>query len=130
VQGYNEFSLLSLSCSDYLSLPSVGIQIKVGGWPRVGVGGEVGLPACLPARLPACLAVPTVAYLPTTPSYLSACLPCSSQNRLKDENVALSLPSQVGGWVDGWLHGRHRFWWWLLLPACACAGCRGSKECR
>jgi radical SAM family uncharacterized protein/radical SAM-linked protein len=26
--GYNEFSLLSLSCSDYLSLPSVGIQIK------------------------------------------------------------------------------------------------------
>ncbi|KAL4447381.1 hypothetical protein ABPG77_007414 [Micractinium sp. CCAP 211/92] len=41
--GYNEFSLLSLSCSDYLSLPSVGIQIK---------------------------------------------------NRLKDENVALSLPSQ------------------------------------
>lgn len=44
LQGYNEFSLLSLSCSDYLSLPSVGIQIK---------------------------------------------------NRLKDENVALSLPSQV-----------------------------------
>ncbi|PSC72413.1 Radical SAM domain [Micractinium conductrix] len=41
--GYNEFSLLSLSCSDYLALPSVGIQIK---------------------------------------------------NRLKDENVALSLPSQ------------------------------------
>lgn len=40
-----QFSLLSLSCSDYLSLPSVGIQIK---------------------------------------------------NRLKDENVALSLPSQVG----------------------------------
>ena len=33
--GYNEFSLLSLSCSDYLSLPSVGIQIKV----RVGVVG-------------------------------------------------------------------------------------------
>lgn len=27
-QGYNEFSLLSLSCSDYLALPSVGIQIK------------------------------------------------------------------------------------------------------
>ncbi|CAG9463997.1 unnamed protein product [Pedinophyceae sp. YPF-701] len=26
--GYNEFSLLSLSCSDYLSLPSVGLQIK------------------------------------------------------------------------------------------------------
>ena len=45
LQGYNEFSLLSLSCSDYLALPSVGIQIK---------------------------------------------------NRLKDENVALSLPSQVG----------------------------------
>ena len=45
LQGYNEFSLLSLSCSDYLSLPSVGIQIK---------------------------------------------------NRLKDENIALSLPSQVG----------------------------------
>ena len=42
--GYNEFSLLSLSCSDYLALPSVGIQIK---------------------------------------------------NRLKDDNVALSLPSQV-----------------------------------
>ncbi|KAI3428063.1 hypothetical protein D9Q98_006447 [Chlorella vulgaris] len=41
--GYNEFSLLSLSCSDYLALPSVGIQIK---------------------------------------------------NRLKDENVSLSLPSQ------------------------------------
>lgn len=41
--GYNEFSLLSLSCSDYLSLPSVGIQIK---------------------------------------------------NRLKNENVSLSLPSQ------------------------------------
>ena len=46
--GYNEFSLLSLSCSDYLSLPSVGIQIK---------------------------------------------------NRLKDENVALSLPSQVRGFA-------------------------------
>ena len=43
VQGYNEFSLLSLSCSDYLALPSVGIQIK---------------------------------------------------NRLRDDNVALSLPSQ------------------------------------
>ena len=28
VTGYNEFSLLSLSCSDYLSLPSVGIEIK------------------------------------------------------------------------------------------------------
>jgi radical SAM family uncharacterized protein/radical SAM-linked protein len=41
--GYNEFSLLSLSCSDYLSLPSVGMEIK---------------------------------------------------NRLKDENVSLSLPSQ------------------------------------
>jgi radical SAM superfamily enzyme YgiQ (UPF0313 family) len=26
--GYSEFSLLSLSCSDYLSLPSVGLQIK------------------------------------------------------------------------------------------------------
>ena len=26
--GYNEFSLLSLSCSDYLALPSVGMQIK------------------------------------------------------------------------------------------------------
>lgn len=50
LQGYNEFSLLSLSCSDYLSLPSVGIQIK---------------------------------------------------NRLKDENVALSLPSQVGVLVEG-----------------------------
>ena len=41
--GYNEFSLLSLSCSDYLSLPAVGIEIR---------------------------------------------------NRLKDENVSLSLPSQ------------------------------------
>lgn len=28
LQGYNEFSLLSLSCSDYLSLPAVGIEIK------------------------------------------------------------------------------------------------------
>lgn len=26
--GFNEFSLLSLSCSDYLSLPSVGLEIK------------------------------------------------------------------------------------------------------
>jgi hypothetical protein len=26
--GYNEFSLLSLSCSDYLALPAVGLQIK------------------------------------------------------------------------------------------------------
>lgn len=26
--GYNEFSLLSLSCSDWLSLPAVGIQLK------------------------------------------------------------------------------------------------------
>ena len=42
-KGYNEFSLLSLSCSDYLALPSVGLEIK---------------------------------------------------NRLKDENVTLSLPSQ------------------------------------
>ncbi len=43
VTGYNEFSLLSLSCSDYLSLPSVGMEIK---------------------------------------------------NRLKNENISLSLPSQ------------------------------------
>ncbi len=41
--GYNEFSLLSLSCSDYLSLPGVGMEIK---------------------------------------------------NRLKNENISLSLPSQ------------------------------------
>jgi radical SAM superfamily enzyme YgiQ (UPF0313 family) len=41
--GYNEFSLLSLSCSDYLSLPFVGMEIK---------------------------------------------------NRLKNENISLSLPSQ------------------------------------
>jgi len=41
--GYNEFSLLSLSCSDYLALPAVGVEIK---------------------------------------------------NRLKDENITLSLPSQ------------------------------------
>lgn len=41
--GFNEFSLLSLSCSDYLSLPAVGIEIK---------------------------------------------------NRLRDENISLSLPSQ------------------------------------
>jgi radical SAM family uncharacterized protein/radical SAM-linked protein len=41
--GFNEFSLLSLSCSDYLSLPAVGLEIR---------------------------------------------------NRLKDENISLSLPSQ------------------------------------
>ncbi|MGK7933788.1 MAG: radical SAM protein, partial [Microcystaceae cyanobacterium] len=41
--GYNEFSLLSLSCSDYLALPAVGLEIK---------------------------------------------------NRLKNENISLSLPSQ------------------------------------
>ncbi|HLO48675.1 MAG TPA: TIGR03936 family radical SAM-associated protein, partial [Kamptonema sp.] len=41
--GYNEFSLLSLSCSDYLALPALGTEIK---------------------------------------------------NRLKDENITLSLPSQ------------------------------------
>ena len=41
--GYNEFSLLSLSCSDYLALPAVGIEVK---------------------------------------------------NRLRDENITLSLPSQ------------------------------------
>ncbi|MFB2839465.1 TIGR03960 family B12-binding radical SAM protein [Floridanema evergladense] len=41
--GYNEFSLLSLSCSDYLALPSVGVEVR---------------------------------------------------NRLKDENISLSLPSQ------------------------------------
>ena len=41
--GYNEFSLLSLSCSDYLALPAVGMEIK---------------------------------------------------NRLKEENISLSLPSQ------------------------------------
>lgn len=41
--GYNEFSLLSLSCSDYLALPAVGMEIR---------------------------------------------------NRLKDENISLSLPSQ------------------------------------
>ena len=41
--GYDEFSLLSLSCSDYLALPAVGVEIK---------------------------------------------------NRLKDENISLSLPSQ------------------------------------
>jgi len=43
VTGYNEFSLLSLSCSDYLALPAVGMEIK---------------------------------------------------NRLKQENISLSLPSQ------------------------------------
>jgi radical SAM superfamily enzyme YgiQ (UPF0313 family) len=26
--GYNEFSLLSLSCSDYLALPAVGVEVK------------------------------------------------------------------------------------------------------
>ncbi|WP_080810912.1 TIGR03960 family B12-binding radical SAM protein [Halomicronema hongdechloris] len=26
--GYNEFSLLSLSCSDYLALPSLGVEVK------------------------------------------------------------------------------------------------------
>jgi radical SAM superfamily enzyme YgiQ (UPF0313 family) len=26
--GYDEFSLLSLSCSDYLALPAVGLEIK------------------------------------------------------------------------------------------------------
>lgn len=41
--GYNEFSLLSLSCSDYLALPAVGVEVK---------------------------------------------------NRLKNENISLSLPSQ------------------------------------
>jgi radical SAM family uncharacterized protein/radical SAM-linked protein len=41
--GYNEFSLLSLSCSDYLALPALGVELK---------------------------------------------------NRLKDQNVSLSLPSQ------------------------------------
>ncbi|MEA5506170.1 TIGR03960 family B12-binding radical SAM protein [Halotia wernerae UHCC 0503] len=41
--GYNEFALLSLSCSDYLSLPAVGMEIK---------------------------------------------------NRLKNENISLTLPSQ------------------------------------
>ena len=41
--GHNEFSLLSLSCSDYLALPAVGLEIK---------------------------------------------------NRLKDQNISLSLPSQ------------------------------------
>lgn len=41
--GYNEFSLLSLSCSDYLALPAVGVEVK---------------------------------------------------NRLKGENISLSLPSQ------------------------------------
>ncbi|NEP61246.1 MAG: DUF2344 domain-containing protein [Symploca sp. SIO2G7] len=41
--GYNEFSLLSLSCSDYLALPAVGMEVK---------------------------------------------------NRLKDQNISLSLPSQ------------------------------------
>jgi len=41
--GYNEFSLLSLSCSDYLALPAVGMEIK---------------------------------------------------NRLREENISLSLPSQ------------------------------------
>lgn len=41
--GYNEFSLLSLSCSDYLALPAVGLEVK---------------------------------------------------NRLKNDNISLSLPSQ------------------------------------
>lgn len=27
--GYNEFTLLSLSCSDYLSLPAVGLQVWI-----------------------------------------------------------------------------------------------------
>ena len=29
--GYNEFSLLSLSCSDYLALPAVGLEVRVSG---------------------------------------------------------------------------------------------------
>jgi hypothetical protein len=27
--GYNEFSLLSLSCSDYLALPAVGLEVRM-----------------------------------------------------------------------------------------------------
>ena len=50
---YNEFSLLSLSCSEYLALPSVGLEIK---------------------------------------------------NRLKDENVTLSLPSN--GSIDSTIPSR------------------------
>jgi hypothetical protein len=72
LQGYNEFSLLSLSCSDYLSLPSVGIQIK---------------------------------------------------NRLKDENVALSLPSQVGVLVEGGGQPRR------VLQAAAEAAARQLMAC-
>jgi hypothetical protein len=63
--GYNEFSLLSLSCSDYLALPSVGLQIKnelgdeqvslslpsqrIDRWARLG-GLEAGLGHWNPAR--------------------------------------------------------------------------------
>lgn len=57
-QGYNEFSLLSLSCSDYLSLPSVGIQIKnrlkararLGGWQQGDAGPREGNHRTRPAR--------------------------------------------------------------------------------
>lgn len=169
LQGYNEFSLLSLSCSDYLSLPSVS-------WARrnvlatcfAGLDGAPMLrvtPACLlrsasvlcgslhgagPFAMlgPACLGnVPIVCRHALStgghpdqeqasgrqccishhasrvifpPFILVACSPSCSQvgiqikNRLKDENVALSLPSQVSfvqscsaevGWVFASLHG-------------------------
>jgi len=39
--GYNEFSLLSLSCSDYLALPAVGMEIKnVKLYFMIGLPGE------------------------------------------------------------------------------------------
>lgn len=50
--GYNEFSLLSLSCSDYLSLPSVGIQIKNRLQVTVGAVGVVGSGSALLRKAP------------------------------------------------------------------------------
>lgn len=47
LQGYNEFSLLSLSCSDYLSLPSVRPAPLAAQSSKPCLPG----PACLPERL-------------------------------------------------------------------------------
>jgi hypothetical protein len=88
--GYNEFSLLSLSCSDYLSLPSVGIEVSpfatVPQRPRLLTGYAMLLPwppfmalrhrvdsvSCMSNMFMDCHTLPCFsAYTPTNDSCMS-----------------------------------------------------------
>jgi hypothetical protein len=87
--GYNEFSLLSLSCSDYLSLPSVGLQV---GW-QAGSPMHRLLSAASVGRKDERTNRRTDGW-PCTQRVSVSSTCAQIKNRLKDDNVSLSLPSQ------------------------------------